>query len=183
VEEHEYDPNWVQLNRYKTSWRDDFNLEKTVLLRDLGDAVLDIQHVGSTSIPGLSAKPIIDIIVGVSDLDAFDIQNVGKLENAEYSYRGDAGVPGRIFFRKGKPRAKFHLSIATINGDYWNKQIVFRDYLRTHPQDAKEYEELKVQLARQYPNDRAVYTSLKNPLITSILEKANSWQKDTSSDF
>lgn len=180
MEEKEYDPNWVQLNEYTSSWSDEFNREKMFLLRALGDTVLDIQHVGSTSIPGLSAKPIIDIVVGVGDINIFDIQNISKLENAEYTYRGDAGVPGRIFFRKGKPRAKFHLSIATLNGDYWSKQIVFRDYLRNHPQDVNEYEELKVKLAQQYPNDRATYTILKDPLITSILERAYSWRKDTT---
>lgn len=179
----EYNPNWVQLKEYTPSWSDEFEREKMVLLRSLGDIVLDVQHVGSTSISGLSAKPIVDILVGVEALSKFSIDYIRKLEEVGYTYRGDAGVSGRIFLRKGKPRAKFHLSIAALNGDYWNRQIIFRDYLRAHPQDTNEYEKLKMKLAKQYPNDRATYTSLKDPLIASILEKAHLWWKNLSSEF
>lgn len=177
-----YDPNWVELHEYTQLWSAEFNQEKMVLLDALCKTALDIQHVGSTSVAGLASKPIIDILVGVHDMDDISAQDIGKLEAAHYVFRGDAGVQGRLFFRKGHPRAKYHLSIATLNDNYWKKQIIFRDYLRTHPKDVEEYQELKVKLARLYSNDRGTYTALKNPLITDILGKAFSWRNGSYSD-
>ncbi|OPH49693.1 hypothetical protein BC351_36800 [Paenibacillus ferrarius] len=175
-----YDPNWVELREYTPSWVEEFNKEKMVICDALGYTALNIHHVGSTSIPCLASKPIIDIIVGIQDINKFKVEDINKLESVDYVFRGNAGVPGRLFFRKGLPRAKFHLSVATLEGAYWNKQIIFRDYLRTHPNDAKEYQDLKVKLAHQYVNDRATYTNLKDPLIKSILEKAYLWRPPLS---
>ncbi len=174
IDGHTYDSNWVEVIEYTPLWIDIFNNEKSLLRRALGDIALDIQHVGSTSISGLAAKPIIDIIIGVKNIELFSTQVMLNLENVDYVFRGDAGVPGRIFFRKGFPRAKYHLSIATLNGDYWRNQIVFRDYLRSHPDDAIEYQNLKVKLAYEYSNDRVKYTKLKEPFIRKILDKAYS---------
>lgn len=103
MDERRYDADWVELHDYTPTWRSRFEREQKVLAEALGDVALDIQHVGSTSVPGLCAKPIIDIIVGVRSLKQFSVCDIRTLEQLGYVFRGDAGIAGRLFFRKGVP--------------------------------------------------------------------------------
>ncbi|UNO50799.1 GrpB family protein [Alicyclobacillus acidoterrestris] len=176
MDERRYDADWVELHDYTPTWRSRFEREQKVLAEALGDVALDIQHVGSTSVPGLCAKPIIDIIVGVRSLKQFSVCDIRTLEQLGYVFRGDAGIAGRLFFRKGVPRAQFHLSVVAKDGEQWTKHVLFRDYLRHHESDAKAYASLKMTLASQYSHDRTTYTSRKGPLIAAILRKAYRWR-------
>lgn len=162
----------VKIVPYSFSWKEDYKQEEKLLYHLLGENAIDIQHVGSTSIEGLDAKPIIDIAVGVKSLDDVDkFRNL--LESNGYQFRGNAGIEGRIMFAKGSEDLRTHyLHIETINGELWENHIYFRDYLRLNKKAVEEYLKLKKELAIEHSEDRGSYTSAKNEFIKSILKKA-----------
>ena len=126
---------------YNPNWPEKFEAEKEKIRQVLGGQILDIQHIGSTAIPNMSSKPIIDIGVLVSSIDDID-SFVSNLSVLGYQYKPDMSSVGRIFFRKGSP-VEYHLSIACPKHTFWHRNVVFRDYLREHPKMATEYEDLK----------------------------------------
>lgn len=128
---------------YNNEWPKKFETEASKIKEILNNDILDIQHIGSTAIPNMSAKPIIDISVLVNSIDNIDYF-VPKLSTLGYNYQPDMSSVERIFFRKGDP-VEYHLSIACPKHTFWNRNITFRDYLRTHPEMAEEYENLKKQ--------------------------------------
>jgi GrpB-like predicted nucleotidyltransferase (UPF0157 family) len=165
----------VRLEPYSEEWKQLFEQEKAILLAVLEDDIvdghiLDIQHVGSTSIPGMPAKPIIDIAIAVQDFEEAR-RCVPKLESLGYEYRGENGIPRRHYFNKGDPRTH-HLHMNEISSADWRNMLAFRDYLIAHPQAAQEYASLKLRLAQQYPQDRMAYLDAKAPFITRILKLA-----------
>ncbi len=128
---------------YNPLWPQKFEIEAEKIRDVLDNEILDIQHIGSTSIPNLSAKPIIDIGVLVNSID--DIQSfVSKLSTLGYEYKPDMSSVERIFLRKGNP-IEYHLSVVCPKHTFWKRNITFRDYLKNHPEFVKEYEELKRQ--------------------------------------
>jgi len=161
----EYDPVWPSL----------FEEEKARLLAVVGDHIEDIQHIGSTAVPGLGAKPIIDIQMSLRDLALVE-KCVGPLESIGYEYLGEYGVPGRHFFHKParKPFAErtHHLQIVEKGGEEWRKVLLLRDCLRAHPEVAQQYHLLKRALASQFGTDRVGYTEAKTAFVRSVLEKA-----------
>lgn len=162
----------VELSDYTTRWHDDFIEQREVLNNIFGDDAISIEHVGSTAIPGLKAKPIIDIQVSVADLEVA-LKHKEELENVGYEFRGNAGVEGRYFFAKGDPENRTHyLHVEPYHSSNWETHIYFRDYLLEHPEAVTEYQELKEDLAKKFPEDRKSYTAGKNEFITNILEKA-----------
>jgi GrpB-like predicted nucleotidyltransferase (UPF0157 family) len=160
---------------YNHEWVELFEKEY-VLLKAIVNHCIEIQHIGSTSIHGLEAKPIIDIIIGVSELTSVDKRQIKKLEQSGYEYRGEAGIANRMFFRKGMPRT-YHLHVVKYKSDFWIEHLMFRDYLRAFPAVAKVYGILKRKLALEYSDDREKYTDSKGPFIKSVLEKARVWIK------
>lgn len=162
----------VTIEEYNSNWSKEFNEEKIKLQDILNDKVISIEHVGSTSVEGLGAKPILDIAIGVADLEVVNgfIEPLKKL-GYEFVYHKE--FPERRFFRKGKWRAgTHHLHFYKFEGENWNNQILFRNYLKNNPDVLKEYHELKVGLANQYRFDRVSYTEAKAPFIKKILLKA-----------
>lgn len=155
-----YDPNWPEF----------FERERARIEALVGEWVEAIEHVGSTSVPGLDAKPVVDLMAGVRSLRDGDLR-VRLLEGLGYKDRGEAGVPGRIFLRKASPRA-FHLNLAVVGGGFWEKHLLFRDYLRAHPGTAREYARLKHELARRFRYDREAYTDAKTGFVEGVLERA-----------
>ena len=131
-----------------------------------------IEHVGSTSIEGLSAKPVIDIAVGTNDIETvIKIGNI--LEENGYDVENSLDTKGEIFAGKGARDSRTHyIHIQKIGSTYWNNFIYFKKYLLEHPSLIKEYEDLKKSLASIYFNDRKKYTSAKNEFISSVLKKA-----------
>ena len=131
-----------------------------------------VEHIGSTAIPGLDAKPVIDLLVGLRSMGDAG-RCIRPLEELGYEYRGEAGVPGRLFsreFRKGQ-RAH-HLHLAVLGGAFWNEHLLFRDYLQAHPRTANEYARLKRALAARYRSDREAYAAAKADFVRGVLEKA-----------
>jgi GrpB-like predicted nucleotidyltransferase (UPF0157 family) len=154
-----------------------FDREKTLILNAIGSEAICIEHIGSTAVPGLGAKPIIDIMVGISRLS--DAKRcINPLERIGYEYvpEYEDSIPERRYFRKGpnEPNKHYHLHMVEYDSEFWKRQLFFRDYLRTHPKAASEYFKLKKQLAVKYHLNREGYTDAKTSFITSILSKANS---------
>lgn len=161
----------VQLLPYDSAWADEYKEEEIRLRGIFGDSLVDIQHVGSTSIPGMVAKPLIDIAVAVRSLEVVD-QFIPALVAAGYEHMPERITPNRAFFPKGPREARtHHLSIVVAGGKEWNGYVGFRDYLRTHPAAVKEYNDLKTVLAKKFANDRYAYTAAKESFITSIHER------------
>jgi len=164
------DPHTI-LVPYQPSWSDKFEVEKDKLQKIFGDKVIAIEHIGSTSIPGLSSKPIIDIAVLIEkreDGDSF----IKLLEEFVYSYDKLNSSGERHLFRKGNP-TEFHLSIAyKDNGGFWERQILFRDYLRKHSNYRDEYQKLKEGLLQTDPTGKGSYVGGKTEFVNRVLALA-----------
>lgn len=164
-------PNQVLVVAYDPSWEIAFDTEKDRILEAWAhDSSIVVEHVGSTAVPGLCAKPILDIMIGVpSDKDG--VRLVPYLEELGYFYKGENGIPGRHYFTLGSPRTH-HIHMVETKGPIWNKHLLFRNHLRNHPEDRDQYAALKQSLSKAFPTDRLRYTNSKNELIQSILQKA-----------
>ena len=149
-----------------------FEAEKALLHAAIGDYVLAIEHVGSTSIPGMIAKPILDIGIAVRDYEQARIC-VQPIRGLGYEYRGEQGMPRRHYFVKGDPRTH-HLHVLEATSLDWENMILFRDYLTQHSEAASQYAELKLELARRFPSDREAYQDGKAPFVERVLELARS---------
>jgi GrpB-like predicted nucleotidyltransferase (UPF0157 family) len=162
----EYDPRWASL----------FEEEAERIWQALGkNLVVEIEHIGSTAVSGLAAKPIIDIMVGVySLLDA--LIAIPALEAMKYVYWREDTRPGRMFFVKGMPpygkQRTHHVHIVERESEFWERHKLFRDYLRTHPEEKQGYEALKRNLAARFSSDREAYTNGKKEYIQRVMEKA-----------
>jgi len=152
-------------------WHQLFAEEETQLRNAIGAQVVAIEHVGSTAVCGLAAKPIIDIAVAVREIADAE-KCVTQLAGIGYKSRGELGIPGRRYFTKGDPRTH-HLHLVELDGALWRSHLLFRDYLRQHPEVAKEYENLKTELARKYAENREAYTEGKAAFIEDVLKAAS----------
>lgn len=165
------------MENYSKEWIQKYNKEAETIKHVLGIEIIDIQHIGSTSIPGLSAKPIIDIAVLVRSIN--DIAHfVLRLEKIGYNYKPDMSSVERIFLRKGDP-VEYHLSIACPLHTYWERQILFRDYLISHKDAMEEYDKLKREAIKEVSGEdikdlslSKIYSSKKGPFIQNILKLA-----------
>lgn len=159
----------VALVPYDSRWVQDYVAEETTLKNIFGDALIDIQHVGSTAIPGMDAKPLIDIAVALPSLDIVD-QFIPALVDAGYEHMPERITSDRAFFPKGPRELRtHHLSIMRADSDEWRLHVGFRDYLRAHPLAVQAYNSLKARLAKQHPDDRYAYTAAKSDFIQSVL--------------
>ena len=160
---------------YNANWSNQYEQEKQQILLALGDTVTNIQHIGSTAIAGLAAKPVIDMLLGLKQIPPL-LTQVSHLEAIGYSYHGELEIPGRHYFRKGMPRTH-QIHAVLVNSEFWERHILFRDFLRSHPEAAQRYETLKRKLAQEFECDRTSYTNSKTPLIEQLLVEAVLWQK------
>ena len=163
---------FVRLLAHDEHWHQLFAEEKARIADAIGEFVVSIEHVGSTSVCGIAAKPILDIAIAVSD-KANGEACVTPLENIGYIYRGENGIMGRFYFVKGTPeRRTHHLHMYVTGSEELNDHLAFRDHLRRNPQAAKEYDRLKKTLAEKYPNDRDAYLDGKDEFVKRILKAA-----------
>lgn len=162
----------THIEPYNSEWPKLFAQEAKKLLKILAPAILKIEHIGSTAIPGIKAKPIIDILIttkNIADIDSL----TEKMEKNGYISGGEFGLPGRRFFCSGNTKHCYtHVHIYEDNHPSVSTYLTFRDYMINHPNAVKEYEALKTELARKYPHNRSLYTLGKNDFITSIIKKA-----------
>ena len=163
-------PNEVVLVPYNEDWPVMYEQECNTLQLALSPLEPSFEHIGSTAVPGLNAKPIIDIMAGVSNpartADACEL-----LQLLGYTAHGEKGIPGRLFFTKGAP-STHHLHLVRIGGEFWTEHILFRDELIDNPNAAARYLGIKLTLAEQYSGNRPKYTDGKAAVIQHILAAA-----------
>lgn len=159
----DYDPRWQLL----------FETEKAEIMEAIGHYVADIQHIGSTAVPGLAAKPVIDILIGLRRLlDAQDC--IMPIEAMDYEYvpEFEDEFPERRYFRKiSQGKRTHHLHMVEIGSDFWKRHLLFRNYLLENHEIANEYALLKRKLAVEFTDDRDRYTNAKTAFIIEVLKK------------
>ncbi len=162
----------VHIVPYDESWPIRFEQERAILDRVIGSwAVGGIEHIGSTAVPGLAAKPVIDIMAGVDSLEASRsaIPVLSEIEYCHFPYRPDL----MHWFCKPSPSFRtHHLHLIPFRSRLWAERLAFRDYLREHTDVAMEYAELKQRLAAQHRLDREAYTDAKTPFVERIVKLA-----------
>jgi GrpB-like predicted nucleotidyltransferase (UPF0157 family) len=164
VEIHPYDPFWGELFR-KTA---------QPIREALGQTALRIDHIGSTAIPGAAAKPIIDIQISVDSFEPFEPIRL-PMEALGYQWRDTNPDRSKRYFRERPGARRIHIHVRRAGS--WAEQfaLLFRDYMRCHPGDVREYVTLKRKLAELYQDDREKYTEAKSPFIWQIMVKADQW--------
>jgi GrpB-like predicted nucleotidyltransferase (UPF0157 family) len=165
-------PEPVELSDPSPLWPAIFALERDALATLFPDAEVRIEHIGSTAVPGLVAKPIIDVMLGAPSLAAIEAA-IPALEAMGYEYvpEFERAIPERRYFRKqGLPPGSFHLHAVAFGGPFWRRHLAFRDALLADPALAARYGALKRKLASRHRNDRVAYTDGKGEFIREVLE-------------
>ena len=160
----------VRLLDAHKAWAEEFALEKARIIDAVSDHILEIQHVGRTAIPGIPAKPVLDILVGVEDFDEA-IACVAPLERIGYCYRREHGIPRRHYFVKGDPRTH-HLHMVERDSHHWTMTVAFKELLSRDSESARAYAEAKRSLAAKYPRDREAYQREKDRVVERLLALA-----------
>ena len=162
----------IVVEPYNEAWKSDFEAIEKELAAALGDLALSIEHVGSTSVPGLSAKAIIDIDVVIEDRSKIPAV-VEALATIGYIHDGDKGIPGReAFDYEGKEHLRnHHLYVCAQDADELKRHLSFRDYLSSHPEAVAEYSRIKLEGAKLYPHDIDSYIEHKAPFIQGIYKE------------
>ena len=163
----------VEVVPHQPNWREAFRMESKGIPDALGENFVAIHHIGSTAIPGIYAKPIIDILVEVKDIDTVDSQNLA-MESLGYQAMGEYGISGRRYFPKDNQAGirTHHLHIFQVGSAQVKRHLAFRDYLIAHPEDAGKYSNLKQELASKYPHNIDRYMDGKDDFIKEIDRKA-----------
>jgi GrpB-like predicted nucleotidyltransferase (UPF0157 family) len=158
-------------------WQSLFKAESQQLSIAFGDNAIAIHHIGSTAIETIYAKPIIDILIEVKDLDRVNDRNT-PIEALGYIAMGEFGITYRRFFRKDNKDGirTHHVHTFEVGSAQIDRHLAFRDYMRSHPEAAHEYSQLKQQLAQKYPDDIQSYLDGKDGFIREIDRKAAAWR-------
>ena len=167
----------VEVVPHDPRWRDAFEAEAKLVAAALGDNVAAVHHVGSTAIPGIYAKPVIDLLVEVSDIEGVDARSPA-MESLGYEVMGEYGIPGRRYFRKDDPQGvrTHHVHAFESGTAEVERHLAFRDYMLAHPGDAQRYSELKRRLAQEHPQSMDGYMDGKDDFIKEIDRRAARWR-------
>ncbi|MBR3251622.1 MAG: GrpB family protein [Erysipelotrichaceae bacterium] len=171
----------VRLEKHQPSWTR--NAEETIfsLSRILEGAAKKIEHVGSTAVSSIKAKPIIDIVIGTDDFEKI-LEKDDQLKKEGFILRQDER-PEQLLYVRGDLNRDFithHIHVVLYNSKQWNNYLDFRDYLDSNEEIAKRYESLKEELAEIYPTDRKSYTEAKSGFIAKLLIEAKKWREEDS---
>ena len=171
----------IEVVEYDPAWEMAFTQEVGKLLKVFGESLIAIHHIGSTSIPGLSAKPVIDMLVVLRETETID-RFSAAMRGLGYRVRGECldaeipGTPGRFYFTKDDPeRRTHHVHVYAVDHPEIVDKLAFRDYLRTHPQRAAQYGAIKRHLAVEHRHDNIGYMRGKDAYIKSVLDEARHW--------
>jgi GrpB-like predicted nucleotidyltransferase (UPF0157 family) len=166
----------VEVFAYDPAWPEVYAEEVKRIQSHLGREGMAFHHIGSTAVPGLAAKPTIDILLVVESHDLLD-RREGKFVELGYEAKGENGIAGRRYYQKKAGEVHlFHIHAFEVDHSEINRHLDFRDYLRSHPDDARAYEALKLQLAAQFSYNPIEYTTGKTQLIQAIDQKATAWR-------
>jgi GrpB-like predicted nucleotidyltransferase (UPF0157 family) len=161
----EYDPLWPRV----------FEELRASLVAAVGDLAVTVEHIDSTAVPGLAAKPIIDLDLVVASPEDIPAA-IARLAALGYTHQGDPGIPGREAFLSPARGTSHHLYACPSDGGEFRRHVLFRDYLRTHPRAARHYGRLKRSAALRFREDRVAYVGAKSRFIEAVLRRAASGQ-------
>lgn len=164
----------VEVEKYSATWPDKFLSEKAALKEVLRGIAVNIHHIGSTAVPDLPAKPIIDILIEVSTLSSLD-HRIPGLKALGYESLGEFGIARRRYFRKGCVKRTHQIHAFEVADPHVRRHIAFRDYLAAHPSVARAYAKLKMQLARTFSDDIESYCSGKDQFVKTHERLALQW--------
>jgi GrpB-like predicted nucleotidyltransferase (UPF0157 family) len=171
------DKRRAEVVSYNSNWGEMYKKESGKIKNILNDIIIDIHHIGSTAIPGIKAKPVIDILVEVKNIEEVDKYN-HKMKELGYEVMGEYGIPKRRFFRKGGNNRTHHLHIFQVGNEEIERHINFKEYLISHPDKGQEYSKLKEKLVNRFTFDVENYTNGKSDFIKEIDRKARlRWKK------
>jgi GrpB-like predicted nucleotidyltransferase (UPF0157 family) len=167
----------VRIVAHDPAWESIYKEETDQMARALGDIVVSLHHIGSTAIPEIFAKPIIDILLEVDDIVRLDDRS-SAMEQLGYEAMGEFGIPGRRYFRKDNASGiRTHQAHAfQADSPEIGRHLAFRDYMIAHPVEAQAYGALKQRLAREHPDDLEAYMDGKDPYIKEHEAKAIAWR-------
>jgi GrpB-like predicted nucleotidyltransferase (UPF0157 family) len=163
----------VEIVAYDGGWPGWYRVEADRIMQRLASRVVAIEHIGSTAVPGLASKPIIDLMVGIPRFD--DVESFAA-DLSDLGYEDCGGASGRRYFRRRGERA-FNVQIVEHEGELWNSNLAFRDYLRHHADSASAYAEVKTEAARAAPTLLA-YSTAKQRGLESLLDRAKDWDRN-----
>ena len=167
----------VVLTSHNPAWIEQYEAEAAQLTAVFQPILVAMHHIGSTAVPGIKAKPIIDIMIVVTEITAVDAF-IQPMADLGYISKGENGIPGRHYFRKGSDEHHtHHVHVYAENHPEIDRHLDFRDYLRHHPAVATAYSQLKESLAQQYVADVSQYTESKTPFILEIENKVRLWRQ------
>jgi len=166
-------PNTLIVLPYDPNWKIEFERIRSYFSEHIGDLALEIKHVGSTSVPGLCAKPIIDIIAIIESYDVFP-EIVSRLEKIGYKHVGNQGIKEREVFKRLIPDdfMDYHFYVCAKNSEENRRQTIFRDTLLQNKGIADEYGKLKMRLINEVNGDRVLYTDSKTDFILGVINRA-----------
>jgi len=166
----------VYLQPYDARWPAEFTRESAAVASALGSTLVGIHHIGSTAIPGIHAKPVIDMLAVTSDVALLD-ESATRLEALGYEALGEFGIAGRRYFRKDNRAGErtHQIHAFQVGSPQIARHLAFRDFLRAHPDHASDYDALKQRLAESHPTDISGYTDGKDSFIHDIDARAASW--------
>ena len=164
----------VEVTSYNKQWTSMFKEESSKLHEIFEHEIIGIYHIGSTSVNNLKAKPIIDIMPVVRDINQVDSFKTAMI-SIGYESKGENGITGRRYFQKGGDNRTHHVHIYELGNSQIERHLAFRDYLRAHPNDSKKYGDLKKELSQRFPYDINSYIKGKEQLVFEIERKAIAW--------
>ena len=160
---------------WSESWAILYSLEEKRLKELFNHELIEIFHMGSTSVPAIGyAKPIIDILIVVKDMNKVNNYN-SEMIALGYEPKGENGIAGRRYFSKGRDQRTHHVHIFQMGNEQIKIHLDFIEYLKNNPKEAKKYGDLKLQLARQFPDDHYKYQVGKQQFVNELVEKAQQW--------
>lgn len=168
----------VIIEPYNKKWSEMYDLLRSQIVSQIGTLIVRIDHIGSTAVVGLAAKPIIDLQISVKDINQIDELKEG-LRAIGYVYRHDNPDLTKRYFRESEGMRRTHIHVRETGS--WSEQfnLLFRDYLREHEDVRNEYERAKYELAEQFRNQRDRYVDGKTEIVWRIMMKANRWSQET----
>ena len=169
-------PRQISVDPPNPTWKHGFAEEAEKITRTLGDLVISLHHIGSTAIPGIFAKPILDLLLEVEDIFTLD-ESQSAMEELRYEALGEFGLPGRRYFRKYNDLGvrSHHVHAYQSGSPEIERHLAFRDYMIAHPAEAQNYSDLKQRLARAHPYDAEAYMDGKDPYIKAQEARALEW--------
>ncbi|SDC17115.1 GrpB domain, predicted nucleotidyltransferase, UPF0157 family [Paenibacillus sp. UNCCL117] len=166
----------VRLSEFNEDWIRLFHEEANFLKTIFNDEIMRFEHFGSTSVPGMKAKPVIDMMCMVTNISKIDLFN-DKLRSLGYDVAGEWGIPGRRLFRKGGENRTHHIHFYEMTHPQIERHLVFRDYLKAHPQEVVRYSSFKEELAHHFENT-SEYSPAKKAFVKEMEQLALAWFTD-----